>query len=117
MQFPGQGYWIDIPVGVEKASGIGHGGAGVNAWIAFAGKAGNWFTNSLYGDTCYRNTSGRLLFGNSAGASAMTIVNDRVGIGKVPVSPYKFEVSGDTNINWHVKCVMHYNSFIYNKSK
>ena len=81
MDFPGHASWIDIPAVADKASGIGSGGAGQNAWIGYAGKASNWFANSIAGDICYRNTSGKLLFGNTAGNAAMAISGNRIGIG------------------------------------
>jgi len=81
MDFPGHASWIDIPAVTGKASGIGSGGAGQNAWIGYAGKASNWFTNSIAGDICYRNTSGKLLFGNTGGNAAMAISGNKIGIG------------------------------------
>lgn len=81
MDFPGQGAWIDIPIVPNKASGIGSGGAGSNAWIGYAGVTNQWFTGSAAGDICYRNTNGKLLFGNSSGASTMSVTSNRVGIG------------------------------------
>jgi hypothetical protein len=56
--------WIDIST--SGPGGIGSGGPGSNAWIAYANTPGNWFSSSVAGDVCYRNTSGRLLFGTSA---------------------------------------------------
>ena len=77
---PGVGVWIDIPVVPGIPSGIGSGGLGQNAWIAYAGSATQWFRNSAAGDLCYRNTPGSLLFGNSGGNAAMMIKNNNVGI-------------------------------------
>jgi hypothetical protein len=66
------GSWVNMPT--TGPSGIGSGGAGSNAWIGYASGAGNWFTNAAAGDIAYRNTSGRLLFGNSGG-NAQTIMS------------------------------------------
>lgn len=74
------GSWIDIPIGTNFASGIGNGGPGVSPWIAYAGSPGFWFSNSSLGDICYRNVSGSLLFGNSAGVYTMQILNNTVNI-------------------------------------
>jgi hypothetical protein len=61
----GSGSWIDLDI--SGSSGIGTGGAGANAMIAYAFGSGNWFTNALAGDFCYRNGTGRILFGTSSG--------------------------------------------------
>lgn len=68
----GSGAWIDLPT--AGPSGIGSGGAGSNAWIGYAPANGNWFTDALTGDIAYRNTAGRLLFGNSGG-NAQTVMS------------------------------------------
>lgn len=81
MDFPGHTSWIDMPSVYGKASGIGSGGPGQSPWIAFAGGTNQWFTGAAYGDICYRNLSGKLLFGNSTSAPAMSISSGRVGIG------------------------------------
>ncbi|HRZ96614.1 MAG TPA: tail fiber protein [Paludibacter sp.] len=81
MDFPGHTTWIDLPVVSGKATGIGSGGPGQNAWIAYAGNATQWFTNSSMGDICYRNLNGRLLFGNQTQNSTMAISGNKVGIG------------------------------------
>lgn len=61
----GTSTWINMPT--TGPSGIGTGGAGSNPWIAYVAGAGQWLTNSAVGDTAYRNTSGRLVFGTSSG--------------------------------------------------
>ena len=71
-------FWINMPT--TGPSGIGSGGAGVNPWIAYAATNGQWFTSSTAGDIAYRNTSGKLLFGNST-TFAMAISGGNVGIG------------------------------------
>jgi hypothetical protein len=81
MDWTNQGSWIDIPVVTGKASGIGSGGVGANAWVAYAGLAQQWFTNSSAGDICYRNIGGKLLFGNTDGNAVMAISANKVGIG------------------------------------
>lgn len=77
----GKGAWIDIPVASGVASGIGSGGIGANAWIGYAGVNNQWFTGSLVGDICYRNSNGKLLFGNTSTAPTMTISSNKIGIG------------------------------------
>lgn len=74
-------FWIDLPT--SGPSGIGTGGAGVNPWLAYAASAGHWFTNSVAGDTAYRNLSGKMLFGNTGGAAGMALAGDRLGIGTI----------------------------------
>jgi len=87
MDFPGHTSWIDLPVDYNKATGIGSGGAGANAWIGYAGKDGHWFTNSMAGDICYRNSNGRLLFGNTSGNATMSITSNNVSIGTTTPDP------------------------------
>lgn len=79
----GSGFWINIPTIPGTPSGIGSGGKGSEAWIAYAGNATHWFMNSSRGDLCYRNTTGKLLFGNSSAGAAMAVSNSFVGIGTV----------------------------------
>ncbi len=67
----GDATWINLPT--TGPSGIGTGGAGANPFLAYVSGPGNWFTNAVAGDTAYRNTSGRLLFGASATAYQMAI--------------------------------------------
>jgi len=81
MDFPGHTSWIDMPAISGKASGIGSGGAGQNAWIAYAGATNQWFQGVAVGDICYRNLNGRLLFGNTTISPTMAITGDKVGIG------------------------------------
>jgi len=101
--FPGHTVWMDMPIKVGKASGIGSGGAGVNAWIAYAGSATQWFTNSSAGDICYRNTTGKLLFGNSLGDAAMAVSGNNVGIGTTtPGENNKLEVVGKLRVNGEI---------------
>lgn len=97
---PGKGYWIDIPVVSGIPTGIGSGGQGYNAWIAYTGVAGQWFPNSTAGDLCYRNASGKLLFGNSGSVpAAMAISGNNVGIGCDPGStPFKVYKTVNPNI-------------------
>ena len=74
-------FWINLPT--SGPSGIGTGGAGVNPWLAYVAGAGQWFTNAAIGDIAYRNTGGKLLFGNTAGNSGMALAGDRLGIGTI----------------------------------
>jgi hypothetical protein len=71
--------WIEMPV--SGPSGIGSGGAGGNPWIAYVAGSGQWFTSSVGGDIAYRNTAGRLLFGNTTGSAGMVLTGDNLGIG------------------------------------
>ena len=77
--YMGAGAWINMTT--DGPSGIGSGGAGVNPWIAYVAGSGQWFLNASVGDIAYRNTVGKLLFGNSGGNAAMAISGDAVGIG------------------------------------
>ena len=97
MDFPGCASWIDMPAVVGKASGIGSGGAGSNAWVGYTGLANQWFVGSQPGDICYRNSNGRLIFGNLASNPVMAINESNVGIGTLnPQS--KLDVVGCTHI-------------------
>jgi hypothetical protein len=61
----GAGSWIDLTAG--SLSGIGTGGPGMNAWIAYAKISGNWFGDSQAGDIVYRNSgTNALLFGSGS---------------------------------------------------
>lgn len=62
------GTWIDLST--DGPSGIGSGGAGANAWIAYVKSNTQYFSNSTAGDIIYRNTGGRLLFGTTADVAA-----------------------------------------------
>jgi hypothetical protein len=79
-------------------SSAGPSGIGVNTsnpFAAYVATDGNWFTGSLAGDTAYRNTAGRLLFGTSDGAPNLVIsTTGNVGIGTTNPG-YKLEVSGN----------------------
>ncbi len=92
-------FWMNMPTTAGSASGIGSGGAGVNAWIAYAGAAGNWFTNAALGDIAYRNQSGRILFGNTTGNSSMTLASDRYGFGTVANATTRVQIAGTTAID------------------
>lgn len=75
--------WIDMPT--LGSSGLGSGGSGNNAWIAYAGGDASWFADALTGDIVYRNTGHNLLFGieRTAGSqiklsSAGITINDNI---------------------------------------
>lgn len=87
------GGWINMPT--TGPSGIGHGGAGVNAWIAYSQVNNQWFTGALAGDINYRHTSGALNFGNTSGAMAMQIKNSNVIIGSTVDNGNKLQVTGN----------------------
>lgn len=57
----GSGGWIDIPVSGTQPSGIGDGGPGANAWMAYVAGNGNYFSNALAGDIAYRGHAGQAL--------------------------------------------------------
>ena len=67
------GTWIDMPT--SGASGIGSGGAGSNAWLAYASGVGFWFSDSQVGDVCYRNAVGHnILMGiDNGGGNAQSM--------------------------------------------
>jgi hypothetical protein len=92
----GTGTWLDIST--DGASAIGSGGAGVNPWVAYAASATQWFTASTTGDICYRNTAGKLLFGNST-TFAMAITGGNVGIATTTIGS-KFQVNGNAAIGY-----------------
>jgi len=96
----GLGAWIDIPTVAGTPSGIGSGGIGYNAWIGYAGNTNQWFMNSALGDICYRNTAGRLLFGNDGTKSAaVAISNNNVGIGVMLPTKILQVYKSDANTN------------------
>ena len=67
----GDGIWINL--NTSGPSGIGTGGPGANPFLAYAAGSGQWFSDALAGDTAYRNTSGRILMGNTGGAAQVII--------------------------------------------
>lgn len=81
----GNGTWIDMPT--TGPSGIGMGGPGQSAWIAYASSGGAYFSDAVGGDICYRNLSGRLLFGFSSNnsvaglTSSLAYFTTNVGVG------------------------------------
>lgn len=80
--WPGQGVWINFPS--SGVSGIGDGGLGVNAWIAKAAGAGNWFNDSVVGSICYRAATGKsLLFGGPSASGASQVKLDANGLSTV----------------------------------
>lgn len=88
--------WIDMNTG--GASGIGSGGIGVNPWIAYAAAGTQWFSNSSAGDIVYRNTGGKLLFGNTSGNASMILSSDKLGVGtSTPAA--KLDVYGTGTLN------------------
>jgi prepilin-type N-terminal cleavage/methylation domain-containing protein len=66
------GSWINLPT--SGPSGIGTGGAGSSPFVAYTSGAAQWFSNAVAGDVVYRNTGGRLLFGNTAGSAASMVL-------------------------------------------
>ena len=90
--------WIDMPT--LGSSGIGSGGYGNNAWIAYAGGDTAWFADALTGDICYRNSGHNLLLGieRTAGSqiklsSAGIGVNDNI----IPGTTNLFNIGGISN--------------------
>ena len=79
---------------VSPGGGIGSGGPGLDAWLAYAQDRGHWFSDAERGDICYRNTGGALLFGNVIDVpAAMAILDNKVGIHTVNPS-YTLHVNG-----------------------
>lgn len=70
----GGGAWIDMPTG--EFSAIGSGGQGVDAWIAKTVSNGQFFTDAIAGDLISRNTTGKIMWGNSISYSAMYLQNN-----------------------------------------
>lgn len=89
------GSWIDMPT--TGASGIGSGGAGANAWLAYCSGNNFWFNGSLTGDVAIRNANTkRLLIGidNGSGTAnpSITVTGTQTSISAsvigVPVYNY-----------------------------
>lgn len=101
------GAWIDIPANAG-ASGIGSGGAGANAWIAYVAVNGQWFSDAQAGDIAYRNTMGSLRLGVD-GSDTRILLQTATGVvalqpggmanvGIGTESPgYLLDVNGDIN--------------------
>jgi hypothetical protein len=88
--------WIDMPT--SGPSGIGHGGPGQNAWIAYASGANFYFTGTDTGDIAYRNASNKKIHigidnGIGTASPTMTFAGTNVGIGTTTPSA-KFDVLG-----------------------
>lgn len=93
----GSASWINMPT--TAASGIGNGGQGVNAWIAYVFSANQWFTGASSGDLAYRNTGGKILIGAHATRATVTLgTNEFVGIGYGAASnpPNLLTLKGDS---------------------
>lgn len=86
------GTWINLPT--TGPSGIGSGGAGANAWIGYAQSNGQWFNDAAAGDIAYRNTGGKLLWGNVSTGAAMALSSNNLGIGTLSPSE-KLHVVGN----------------------
>lgn len=78
------GSWINLST--DGPSGIGSGGAGSNAWVAYAYSGGQWLSDASAGDICYRNTGGRLLFGTASANAGVSIASNKLGIGVTSAS-------------------------------
>ena len=89
------GGWIDMST--TGPSGIGNGGVGANAWVAFADTAGAYLTDALTNDIIYRNNAGRLLFGNDgAQSSCLAISSNQIGVNKSTSLSASLDVVGRT---------------------
>lgn len=75
-QWSGNGGSIELP-----ATGPSYIGSGDSIWAAVAAGNGQFFTNSVANDVCYRNTIGKLLFGNTATDSGMAMSSNSLGVG------------------------------------
>lgn len=86
------GTWINLPT--TGPSGIGSGGPGVQAWIGYVQSNGQWFNDASAGDIAYRNTGGKLLWGNASSGAAMVLSSNNLGIGTLSPSE-KLHVVGN----------------------
>lgn len=65
-----------------SAIGIVDPGSGQFApWLAYCATSSQWFTNAAAGDNAYRNTAGRLLFGNGIVNPGMFLSGDKLAVG------------------------------------
>ncbi len=68
------GTWINLTT--NGPSGIGSGGAGANAWVAYAYSAGMWLSDAQAGDICYRAPSGNAMrFGGGGNTESTLVIN------------------------------------------
>jgi hypothetical protein len=86
--------WIDMAT--TGSSGIGSGGPGVNAWMAYSPGPGNWFSNSSTADICYRNTVAAMLWGNSSGHSSLRLASDQLAVYSVNDSYVPLTIQGNS---------------------
>ena len=70
----GGGAWIDMPI--SGYSAIGSGGQGTDAWIAKTVSNGQFFIDAIAGDLISRNTTGKIMWGNSSSYAAMYLQNN-----------------------------------------
>lgn len=80
----GIGTWIDLDT--NGPSGIGTGGPGVNAWIAYTANVNQWFNGTAAGDVNYRNVFGKKINigidnGGGTASPTMTFSGSNLGIG------------------------------------
>lgn len=91
--------WIDMPIG--GPSGIGHGGPGMNPWIALAAYGGQYLTDASPGNIIYRGS--RLLWGNSGSeASGMSLESNTLNIRKAPTIGEGVNIKNNTDGNLRV---------------
>jgi len=72
----GSAVWVDLPT--TGPSGIGSGGPGVNAWLAYVAGAGQWIADAGVGDLAIRNTSGALRFSNNGTSTGLSLISNVV---------------------------------------
>jgi len=85
--------WINLPT--TGPSGIGSGGVGQEAWIAYVKAADQWVYGSVEGDIVYRNRAGKLLFGTASNQiPGITISANKIGINDVTPNA-RLDVNGD----------------------
>lgn len=89
------GTWINMPT--TGPSAIGTGGAGSNAWIGYAAGAGNYFSDAAAGDLAYRNTSGRILLGNSSGHSQVALSSNNITFNPLADTVNAFQIQNAAN--------------------
>lgn len=94
--------WINMPTPAPGTaggtnggpSGIGSGGVGANAWIAYAAGSGQWFSDANAGDICSRNVKARLLLGCTTGYSQIQVTSSTVNFNSPTTSTVAITVNG-----------------------
>jgi hypothetical protein len=110
----GAGAFINMPTSGPSALGDN----GTDAWVGYVHQGNQWLNGSSPGDIAYRNTGGRLIFGNVSGGNIQLdiasngitvgttfIANNSVGIG-TSLPGYPLDVQGNSatalNVNYGI---------------